>query len=198
MTTVVVIGAPGAGKGTRIEKAKEMISGLVSISTGNLIRKRGIDTSSGALISDDIIMEILSEELKALEANIVIFDGVPRNVQQAELMKKYGVNVDLVIELTISEKVAIDRALDRLVCPKCSKTYTKSDFMPPITPGICDICDAKLIQRPDDNPETVSERMRIYRKKTLPVLDWYKSEGVTIKTVDSEKDSIDFIKALTD
>lgn len=198
MTTVVVIGAPGAGKGTRIEKAKEMIPGLVSISTGNLIRKRGIDTSSGALISNDVIMEILSDELRALEADIVIFDGVPRNVQQAELMKKYGIDIDLVIELTISEKVAIDRALDRMICPKCSKTYTKSDFMPPIHPGVCDICDVELTQRPDDNPETVSERMRIYREKTLPVLDWYKSEGVTIKTVDSEKDSLDFIKALTD
>lgn len=198
MTTVVVIGAPGAGKGTRIEKAKEMIPGLVSISTGNLIRKRGIDTSSGALISNDVIMEILSDELRALEADIVIFDGVPRNVQQAELMKKYGIDIDLVIELTISEKVAIDRALDRMICPKCSKTYTKSNFMPPIHPGVCDICGVELTQRPDDNPETVSERMRIYREKTLPVLDWYKSEGVTIKTVDSERDSIDFIKALTD
>ena len=198
MSTIVVIGAPGAGKGTRIEKAKEMIPGLVSISTGNLIRNRGIDTSSGALISNDIIMEILSEELKKLEANIIIFDGVPRNVEQAELMKKYGINVDLVIELTISEKVAIERALDRIVCPVCSRTYTKSNFKPPIHQGVCDICDVELIQRPDDNPETVSERMQVYREKTLPVIDWYRSDGVPIKSITSEIDSFDFVRALTD
>ena len=198
MTTVVVIGAPGAGKGTRIEKAKELIPGLVSISTGNLIRKRGIDTSSGGLIPDDVIMGILSEELATLEAETVIFDGVPRNVEQADLMKKYGIQIDLVVELTLSEEVAIERALDRLFCPNCTATYTRSDFKPPAVEGICDCCNEKLTQRPDDNPETVSERMRVYREKTMPVLDWYKSEGVPIKQVNSENDVLDFVEALKD
>ena len=195
-TNFVVIGAPGAGKGTRIEKAKEVMPNLVSISTGNLLRKRGIDTSSGKLIPDDCIMQILREELDTIKEKTVIFDGVPRNVQQAQMMKKYGIEIDGVIHLTLNEEVAIQRALDRLICPDCAETFTKSDFKPPKVEGICDKCGAELTKRSDDNPATVVERMRIYHEKTEPVLEWYKAEDVPIITVDSKDDASVFVDIL--
>jgi len=195
-TNIVVIGAPGAGKGTRIEEAKRVIPGLVSISTGDLIRRRGIDTSSGGLIQADQVIAILREELYNIKEKIVVFDGVPRTVEQAVLMEKYGIEIDYVIHLTLKEEVAIQRALDRLICPKCTETYTKSNFKPSKVQGICDKCGAKLTRRLDDNAETISKRMHVYRKETEPVLNWYKSKNIPIITVDSEEEPSVFVEVL--
>lgn len=195
---IVVVGPPGAGKGTRIEEAKKVIPNLESISTGNVLRKNKIDVSSGKLIPDAVIMELLKKELKTVKADIVIFDGVPRTVPQAEAMMKSGIEVDFVIYLPISEEVAIKRAMDRLVCsnPECQLPYTKGDFNPPKVEGICDECGSKLVTRSDDNEETIKERHRIYREKTEPLLEWWKAHDIPIKTVDADSSMDLFIEAL--
>ena len=200
-TNVVVIGPPGAGKGTRISQAKEIIPNLVSISTGNLVRKKGVDTSSGGLISDDIIMEMLKEEIGSLKDNqIVILDGVPRTVKQAEMMKDYGIIIDRIIYLPISEETAIARATDRLVCSNsdCQEPYTeKSNFKSPKKKGFCDKCGSTLIRRADDNAETAAQRIRVYMEKTYPVLDWYKKQGVPVFEIEIEDHNCLFTNAVT-
>ena len=112
---IVVVGPPGAGKGTRIEEAKKVIPNLESISTGNVLRKNKIDVSSGKLIPDAVVMEFLKKELKSVKAEIIILDGVPRTVPQAEAMMKSGIEVDFVIYLPISEEVAVERAIRKVI-----------------------------------------------------------------------------------
>ena len=197
-TNVVVIGPPGAGKGTRILKAKEVIPNMVSISTGNLLREKGVNVSNGDLVSDDIIMKLLREELSETKADIVILDGVPRTVGQAELMKKYGINVDCVVSLPLSEEVAVKRAEDRIICSECQESYTLSSFKSPKKKGYCDKCGAELIKRSDDNPETAKKRFQIYQEQTEPLLDYYKSEGTPVRVV-FPNDKIEvFIHSLID
>ena len=200
-TNVVVIGPPGAGKGTRISQAKEIIPNVESISTGNLLRKKGVDTSSGGLISDDIIMEMLKEELSSLrDKDIVVLDGVPRNVKQAEMMKDYGIIIDRIIYLPITEEAAIARATDRLVCSNsdCQESYTeKSNFKLPKKKGVCDKCGCTLIRRADDNASTAAERIRVYMEKTYPVLDWYKEQGIPVFEIGINDHNCLFINAVT-
>jgi len=184
-TIVVVIGPPGAGKGTRISKAKEVIPNMVSISTGNLLREKGVDVSSGELIPDDIIMQLLQEKLSETKAEIIILDGVPRTVGQAELMKKYEINIDCVVLLPLSEDVAIKRAEDRIVCSNtaCQESYTLSNFKAPRKKGVCDKCGAELIKRSDDNAEIARKRLQIYHEQTEPLLKYYKSDGIPVRVV---------------
>ena len=199
-TNVVVIGPPGAGKGTRISQAKAVIPNMVSISTGNLLREKGIDVSSGDLVSDDIIMKLLQEKLSEIKADIIIFDGVPRTVGQAELMKKYEINVDCVVSLPLSEEVAVERAEDRIVCSNtaCQESYTLSSFKSPKKKGICDKCGSELIKRSDDNAETAKKRLQIYHKQTEPLLEYYKSEGIPVRVVFPNDKNAIFIHSLID
>lgn len=198
MATIVVIGPPGAGKGTRIADAKEKVSGIETISTGALLRKSGIDTSSGALIDDDIVMSLLQNKINSIKSDIIILDGVPRTLNQAMMMEKYGIEVDHVIYLPIEEEEAVRRAMNRLICPNCQEGYTKDDFKPSKIEGICDKCGSSLTQRSDDTPETVKRRLKIYQTETKPILDWYKAQGITIITVNTETDNNVFIDALVE
>jgi len=199
-TNVVVIGPPGAGKGTRIAQAKAVMPNMVSISTGNLLREKGINVSNGDLVSDDIIMELLQEKLTKTKADIIIFDGVPRTVGQAELMKKYEINVDCVVSLPLSEIIAVKRAEDRIMCSntECQETYTLSSFKPPRKKGVCDKCGADLIKRSDDNAETAKKRLQIYHEETEPLLEYYKSEGIPVRLVFPCDENNIFIHSLID
>ncbi len=198
MATIVVIGPPGAGKGTRIADAKEKVSSIETISTGALLRKSGIDTSSGALIDDDVVMSLLQNKINSIKSDIIILDGVPRTLNQAMMMEKYGIEVDHVIYLPIEEEEAVRRAMNRLICPNCQEGYTKDGFKPSRIEGICDKCGSKLTQRSDDTPETVKRRLKIYQTETKPILDWYKAQGITIITVNTETDNNVFIDALVE
>lgn len=196
MATIVVIGPPGAGKGTRIENAKEKVSGIETISMGALLRKSGIDTSSGALIDDETVMSLLQNKINSVKSDIIILDGVPRTLNQAMMMEKYGIEIDHVIYLPIEEEEAVRRAMNRLICPNCQEGYTKDVFKPSKVEGICDKCGSKLTQRSDDTPETVKKRLKIYQKETKPVLDWYKAKRTMIITVQTNTSNDVFIDAL--
>ena len=202
MTTIVVIGPPSAGKGTRIEKTKEVVNNVVSISTGKLLRERGVDVSNGELVSDEMIMDILSEKLNSLEAEYVFLDGVPRNIPQAEKMKEQGIQIDKVIYLPISAEEAVERILSRKICsnPNCQETFTegKSNFKPPKVKGICDKCGSHLINRSDDNEETIKRRLEVYYEYTEPVITWFENERIPVIKVTGEDNISCFIKAVTD
>lgn len=187
MNVTVLIGAPGCGKGTRIQQCVDK-KGYIKIGTGDLLRKSGYDVSSGKLIEDKTVIELLNKELEnyKYDNSKIILDGFPRNISQAKMLIQ-AVDINKVIYLTISEEESLKRATDRLICSnhECQATYTKSEFKRPKNMGICDICGSKLIIREDDKPETVKKRLKLFSEETKPVIDFFESKDIQIVTIDA-------------
>ena len=185
---LILLGAPGAGKGTQAEiLCKEL--GIPTISTGNILRaaiKDGTPTGlkaksymdAGKLVPDEVIIGIVSERLEQDDCkNGYILDGVPRTIAQAEALEKAGVTFDAVVSLEISEEEILRRMTGRRVCESCGSSYNVN-AIPPRVEGICDNCGGKLIQRKDDTPETVRARLEVYHKETEPLVDFYAKRGL--------------------
>lgn len=180
---LILLGAPGAGKGTQAEVLCKAL-GIPSISTGNILRaamKEGTPTGlkakayidSGALVPDEVIIGIVNERLARDDCkNGYILDGVPRTIAQAEALENAGVAFDAVVSLEISEEEILRRMSGRRVCGACGASYNV-EFIPPRVEGVCDVCGGDLIQRKDDTPETVRERLRVYHAETEPLVDFY-------------------------
>ena len=181
--TIIFIGAPGAGKGSRIDICVE--KGYTPISMSKLIHAAGIDTSHGKLIEDSVVIPLLTNAIAKTDGNIIL-DGFPRTVSQAEVLEREKVKVDKIIYIKISEEEAVKRALNRLICPSCKEVYSKTSYKPPKVPGICDECGAKLIQRADDNEESLRKRIELFKRETYPILDFYKKRGYEISEFDAE------------
>ena len=192
---LILLGAPGAGKGTQAEiLCKEL--NIPTISTGNILRaaiKEGTPTGleaerymkAGKLVPDDVIIEIITERVAADDcANGYILDGVPRTIAQAEAMETAGIVFDDVISIEISDETIMERMTGRRVCEHCGATYHLV-AVPPKTPGVCDKCGGKLIQRHDDEPETVKARLEVYHKETEPLKDFYAERGL-LKSVENQ------------
>lgn len=190
MKTIIFVGAPGAGKGSRIKEC--LCYGYTHISSGDLLRNAGYDLSSGKLIEDSVVVSLVKEAIQTSGESIIL-DGFPRNVSQAKELERQGVEVDKIIYIKISQEEATRRALNRLICPKCQATYTKTSYKPPKKEGVCDLCGTKLITRADDNEETLKKRFEVFEKVTLPILDFYRSKGVEIAVFDAETDKDDRI-----
>ena len=185
---LILLGAPGAGKGTQAEVLCRKL-GIPSISTGNILRaaiKDGTPTGlkaksyidAGALVPDEVIIGIVDERLaKADCKDGYILDGVPRTIAQAEALEKAGITFDAVVSIEISEEEILRRMSGRRVCGACGASYNV-DFVPPRVEGICDSCGGKLIRRKDDTPETVRERLKVYHTETEPLVDFYGSRGL--------------------
>ncbi len=185
---LILLGAPGAGKGTQAEILCKKL-GIPSISTGNILRaaiKDGTPTGlkaksfmdAGQLVPDEVIIGIVDERLKQDDcAKGCILDGVPRTIAQAEAIEKAGIRIDAVIAIEISEEEILRRMSGRRVCEACGSSYNV-EAVPPKVEGICDNCGGKLIQRKDDTPETVRERLKVYHKETAPLVDFYAARGV--------------------
>lgn len=181
---VILLGAPGAGKGTQAEIISEKL-GMPIIGTGNIIREAiasGSDlgkefksyTDNGKLVPDELVVRLVAERLKKADCQeSYILDGFPRTVAQAEEFEKMGGNIDAVIEIDITDDVIIRRMANRRVCEKCGAPYNLVGF-PPKKEGICDKCGANLISRADDAPETVIKRLQVYHEQTEPLVDFYK------------------------
>ena len=185
---LILLGAPGAGKGTQAEILCKKL-GIPSISTGNILRaaiKDGTPTGlkaksymdAGQLVPDEVIIGIVGERLQQADcAKGCILDGVPRTIAQAEAIEKAGIKIDAVVAIEISEEEILRRMSGRRVCEACGASYNL-EAVPPKVEGICDNCGGKLIQRKDDTPETVRERLKVYHKETAPLVDFYAERGL--------------------
>ncbi len=185
---LILLGAPGAGKGTQAEILCKKLS-IPTISTGNILRaaiKEGTPTGlkaksfidAGALVPDEVIIGIVDERLSQPDCQKgYILDGVPRTIAQAEALEKAGIGFDAVVSIEISEEEILRRMNGRRVCEACGSSYNVVSI-PPRVEGICDNCGGKLIQRKDDTPETVRERLKVYHTETEPLVDFYAARGL--------------------
>ena len=184
---LILLGAPGAGKGTLAEILTEKL-GLPTISTGNIIREavsKGTEmglkarafTESGKLVPDDVVIGVIKERLSKPDCERgFILDGFPRTIPQAEALRKMDFDVDIVVDIGITDEAVVERMAGRRVCKDCSATYHIKNI-PPKKEGICDLCGADLIIRKDDDPQTVLDRLAIYHEQTEPLIEFYKKTG---------------------
>jgi adenylate kinase len=191
---VILFGPPGAGKGTIAGVLTEKLS-IPHIATGDMLREEVREGTqlgrkaqgymeAGDLVPDDLIVEMTRGRLAQADAQRgFILDGFPRTVAQAQALEQMlGGEPDVVIDLQVPEEELVRRLSGRRVCPKCGAIY-QVDTMPPRQPGICDRCGSKLIQRSDDTPEAVRNRLQVYRRQSEPVLGYYRERGL-LRSVD--------------
>lgn len=207
---LVLLGPPGAGKGTQsIELCREYK--IPHISTGDILRESvkagaplGLKAKSymdkGELVPDEIVTGIIAERLKAPDTkNGYILDGFPRTLKQAEdldaALKKMALGIDMVVYFDTSAKVAIERLSGRRVCRTCGFNYHVKNI-PPKKEGICDKCGGVLFQRPDDKEETVINRLKVYEGRTKPLVNFYTKKGI-LKKVSGDLGVEDLFKVLS-
>ncbi len=184
---LILLGAPGAGKGTQAEKIVEKY-GIPAVSTGNIIRaalkagtEMGLKAKSfmdaGQLVPDDVVIGIIKDRLQEKDCeNGFILDGFPRTIPQAQALEDMGVDIDKVLDIEVPDEKITARMSGRRVCSKCANSYHLL-YKKPKTEGICDACGGELIQRKDDAPETVQARLKEYHEMTEPLKDFYKKLG---------------------
>ena len=192
---LIMLGAPGAGKGTQAEILSAKL-GIPTISTGNILRAAikdgtpiGLQAKSymdaGKLVPDEVIIGIVAERLAQPDcASGFILDGVPRTIPQAEALEKAGISFDAVVSIEISDEEIVERMAGRRVCTACGAPYHVKN-MPPKVEGVCDACGGKLEARADDKPEVVRDRLQVYHKETAPLKDFYAARNL-LKTVDNQ------------
>lgn len=184
---LILLGAPGAGKGTQAEVISEALS-IPQISTGNILReavKNGTEfglkakaaMESGALVSDEVVIGILKDRIAQDDCkNGFILDGFPRTVPQAEALEAMGVNIDKVVEIYVPDETISKRLSGRRVCEGCGASY-HTDFKPSRVAGKCDKCGGNTVIRKDDEPATVLQRLKVYHEQTAPLKDFYAKRG---------------------
>ncbi len=206
---LILLGAPGAGKGT-VAKLLTKMDGSVQISTGDILRaavaagtelgkKAQAAMKAGDLVSDDLIMGIMEERLKEDDCKSgYLLDGFPRTIPQAEALKellaKMGEELDMVVNIVVPREVILDRLTTRRTCEDCGEIYNvKSN--PPKQEGVCDKCGGKVVQREDETEEAISNRLDVYNKMTAPLADFYEKEGNLLTVEATSSDAvIDAIK----
>ncbi|MGM9663064.1 MAG: adenylate kinase [Oscillospiraceae bacterium] len=196
---LILLGAPGAGKGTQAEILSKALA-IPTISTGNILRaaiKDGTPTGlkakaymdAGQLVPDEVIIGIITERLAKDDcAKGYILDGVPRTIAQAEALEKAGIQFDAVVSIEIADEAIVKRMGGRRVCESCGSSYHLV-AVPPKQEGVCDNCGGKLVQRKDDAPETVLSRLEVYHKETEPLKAFYAERGL-LKAVDGNSGSV--------
>ena len=208
---LILLGAPGAGKGTQAEVICKALN-IPAISTGNIIREAlaqgtemGLKAKSfmdaGQLVPDDVVIGIIKERLAKDDcANGFILDGFSRTIPQAEALDAMGVIIDKVIDIEVPDEKIAARMSGRRVCKDCGSSY-HLEYKAPKAEGVCDACDGELIQRKDDAPETVLDRLAVYHKQTEPLKDYYSKKGI-LRIVEGQEEIADTsaltLKALED
>ncbi|MEE0956171.1 MAG: adenylate kinase [Eubacterium sp.] len=198
---IIMLGAPGAGKGTQAKKIAEKY-GIPHISTGDIFRsniKNGTELGrkakeymdKGLLVPDELTCDLVVDRIAQDDAvNGYVLDGFPRTIPQAEALtealKKRGEAIDYAVDIEVPDANIVKRMGGRRACLTCGATY-HVEFNPPKKEGICDTCGGELVLRDDDKPETVQNRLDVYHKQTQPLIDYYKAAGVLFE-VDGTKD----------
>ena len=187
---ILLLGAPGAGKGTQSAKLAEAY-GIDHVTTGDALRaNKEMETEygtpksfmdAGELVPDPVVNEIVKAALEGSDG--FVLDGYPRNIEQAEYLSEIT-DLDAVVLLDVDKEVLVDRLTGRRVCEACGANY-HVDFHPPEEPGVCDECGGELIQREDDTEETARERLEVFYENTEPVVDHFREEGVLVE-IDGE------------
>lgn len=206
---LILLGPPGAGKGTQAEVLTNKLS-IPSISTGNILRaavKNGTPIGlkakeymdAGKLVPDEVIIGVISERLQEPDcANGFILDGVPRTIPQAEALEKAGIAFDHVVSIEISDDEIVERMAGRRVCTSCGTPFHITG-RPPKTEGICDLCGGKLELRGDDKPEVVSARLKVYHEETAPLKAFYEARKLLREVANQstiEATTAEILKAL--
>ncbi len=207
---IVMLGAPGAGKGTQAELICEKYR-IPHISTGDIFRSNikngtalGVEAKKymdeGKLVPDELTVRILLDRVAAADCeNGYVLDGFPRTIPQAEVLTQAlaenNEKVDFAINVDVPDENIVNRMSGRRSCPVCGASYHVT-FLPPKKEGICDHCGSALIQRDDDKPETVKNRLCVYHEQTQPLIDYYEKAGV-LKTVDGTKSRDDVFSDIT-
>ena len=208
---IIMLGAPGAGKGTQAKKIAAKYS-IPHISTGDIFRaniKNGTELGNkaktymdqGLLVPDDLVVDLVVDRVKQDDcANGYVLDGFPRTIPQAEALDKalaeIGEKMDYAIDVDVPDDNIVHRMSGRRACVGCGATY-HLEYAPTKTEGICDACGKELILRDDDKPETVKKRLGVYHEQTQPLIDYYTNAGI-LKTVDGTIDINDVFQAIVD
>ncbi len=206
---IIMLGAPGAGKGTQAKKIAEKY-GIPHISTGDIFRANikggtelGMKAKSymdqGQLVPDEVTIGMLLDRISQADcADGYVLDGFPRTIPQAESLtaslKDRGEKMDYAIDVDVPDEAIVTRMGGRRACLGCGATY-HIVFNPTKAEGICDVCGQELVLRDDDKPETVQKRLTVYHDQTQPLIDYYKNEGI-LHTVDGTQDLNDVFKAI--
>ena len=208
---LILLGAPGAGKGTQAEVICNALN-IPAISTGNIIREAlrlgtemGLKAKSfmdaGQLVPDDVVIGIIKERLAKDDcANGFILDGFPRTIPQAEALDAMGIIIDKVIDIEVPDEKIAARMSGRRVCKDCGASY-HLEYKAPKSEGVCDACGGELVQRKDDAPETVLDRLAVYHEQTEPLKEFYSKKGI-LRIVEGQEEIADTsaltLKALED
>ena len=208
---LILLGAPGAGKGTQAEVICNALN-IPAISTGNIIREAlrlgtemGLKAKSfmdaGQLVPDDVVIGIIKERLAKDDcANGFILAGFPRTIPQAEALDAMGIIIDKVIDIEVPDEKIAARMSGRRVCKDCGASY-HLEYKSPESEGVCDACSGELVQRKDDAPETVLDRLAVYHEQTEPLKEFYSKKGI-LRIVEGQEEIADTsaltLKALED
>ena len=194
---LILLGAPGAGKGTQAEIISEKYN-IPTISTGNIIRaalKNGTEMGlkaksyidAGELVPDNVVIGIIKERLSEADCKEgYILDGFPRTIPQAVALDDMGFVIDAALSIEVDDSEIVKRMSGRRVCEKCGASY-HTEFKKPEVEGVCNLCGGKLVIRKDDEPETVKNRLNVYHEQTEPLKDFYKSCGKLIMVEGQDK-----------
>ncbi len=202
---VILLGPPGAGKGT-VAKALTEYDGSVQISTGDILRaaiaagtelgrQAEAAMKAGDLVTDELIMGIMEERLQEEDCQQgYLLDGFPRTIPQAEALKKLlsrlGEKLDAVLELDIPRDVIIDRLTTRRTCTNCGEIYNIK-YKRPKVEGVCDVCGGtEIVQRDDETEEAIENRLEVYNEQTAPLVDFYRDEGLLVSVPSSEREPV--------
>jgi adenylate kinase len=198
---IVVLGAPGAGKGTHCKRVAERYH-VAHLSSGDILRRERADGTklgkqaqsymdAGTLVPDDLIVQMMSRAVRKAGSSGYVLDGFPRTVNQAQALEEslagdHG-GIDVVINLEVDDNVVVERITGRRSCPKCGAVYHVKN-MPPKVDDVCDLDGTRLVQRPDDTEEVVRNRLETYYRQTEPVVDYYRTKR-TVHDIDANKDA---------
>ena len=207
---VVLLGAPGAGKGTQCKRIVDRY-GLAHLSSGDILRRERAEGTelgkqaqsymdSGALVPDQLIVEMMSKAIRQAPAAGYVLDGFPRTVNQAAELDKAlsadGGQIDAVLDLQVPDEIIFSRMTGRRSCPQCGAVYHTTNLKPKVE-GRCDVDGSALVQRPDDTAEVVANRLETYREQTRPVVDYYKDKS-TVYGIDASKDVDEVIAVIAE